>query len=154
ILHTMYYQDEIRQVEQFGKEHVQIREAELKVAEQLVEALASKWDPSKYHDTFEENLKTLIRAKLEGKEVTPVEKPRPAPVVDLMAALKQSLEQMQAKKPAQRVREVEEAERARKPSDSGRERRKPRRIGSYKQIFSGSASGARFPRPFTMILSS
>ncbi len=132
ILHTMYYQDEIRQVEQFGKEHVEIREAELKVAEQLVEALASKWDPSKYHDTFEENLKTLIRAKLEGKEVTPVEKPRPAPVVDLMAALKQSLEQMQAKKPAQRVREVEEAERARVVVGGSGTEAKPRRARKKK----------------------
>ncbi len=132
ILHTMYYQDEIRQVEQFGKDHVEIREAELKVAEQLVEALASKWDPSKYHDTFEVNLKTLIRAKLEGKEVTPVEKPRPAPVVDLMAALKQSLEQMQAKKPAQRVREVEEAERAKVVAGGSRTEAKPQRARKKK----------------------
>jgi DNA end-binding protein Ku len=84
-----------------------LREGEIKVAQQLIEALAGKWDPAKYHDTFESNLRTLIQARVEGREVSPVEKPRkPAPVVDLMDALRQSLEQMQ-KKPPQRVAEAQ-----------------------------------------------
>lgn len=92
MLHTMYYQDEIRQVENFGNLDIELREAELKVAHQLIEALAADWDPEKYYDTFQENVKKLIKARLEGREVEPVEKPKkPAPVVDLMAALKQSL---------------------------------------------------------------
>ena len=75
----------------------------MKVAHQLIEALAGDFEPEKYHDTFEENLKTLIKARLEGEEVTPVEKPQKlAPVVDLMAALKESLAQL-PKKPPQRV---------------------------------------------------
>lgn len=66
--------------------------------------LTSEWDPRKYHDTFEENVKKLIRARLEGREVPPVEKPaRLAKVVDLMAALKQSLAQMDKKKAPQRA---------------------------------------------------
>ena len=81
----------------------------MKVANQLVEALAAEFDPKKYYDTFEENVKKLIQARLEGKEVAPVEKPRkPAPVVDLMAALKESLAQV-PKKPAQRVAEAQRA---------------------------------------------
>ena len=73
----------------------------------MIEALAGKFDPEKYHDTFEENLKTLIKARLEGEEVTEVEKPRKlAPVVDLMAALKESLAQL-PKKPPQRVVEAQ-----------------------------------------------
>lgn len=99
MLHTMYYQDEIRQVENFGKEDVDLKEAELKVAHQLVEALAAEWEPEKYYDTFEANVKELIKAHLEGKEVSSIEKPKkPAPVVDLMAALKESLAQMEGKK--------------------------------------------------------
>ena len=99
ILHTMYYQDEVREVEGFGDVDVEIKDMELKVAHQLVEALAADWDPEKYHDTFQENLKKLIKAHLEGKEVTEVEKPKkPAQVVDLMAALKESLAQMEGKK--------------------------------------------------------
>jgi DNA end-binding protein Ku len=113
MLHTMYYSDEVRQLENFGRPKVEIKEAELKVAHQLIEALASDFDPKKYHDTFEENLRELIKARLEGKEVTSVPKPRVAPVTDLMAALKQSLASMEGKKKApQRINDAEEANRA------------------------------------------
>jgi len=110
MLHTMFYEDEVRKVEQFGKtDGIELKDAEVKVAHQLVEALAADFDPKKYHDSFEESVKKLIQARLEGKEVAAVEKPRkPAPVVDLMAALKQSLAQI-PKKPAQRVAEGQHA---------------------------------------------
>src|SRR5450759_4443261 len=99
MLHTMYYAEEVREVESFGAPDVEIKEAEIKVAHQLIEALADDWDPEKYHDTFQDNLKKLIAAKLEGGEVQAVEQPKKlAPVVDLMAALKESL--AQTKKPA------------------------------------------------------
>jgi DNA end-binding protein Ku len=111
MLHTMYYQDEIKQVESFGKQDIELKEAEVKVAHQLIEALEAKFEPEKYHDTFEENVKKLIQAHLEGKEVAAVPKPhKPAPVTDLMAALKQSLSQMEGKKkPAGRVTQAEHA---------------------------------------------
>jgi DNA end-binding protein Ku len=101
MLHTMYYQEEIREapaaIDKDSKE--KLKEGEVKVAHQLIEALAAEWDPSKYHDTFEENVKTLIKARLEGGEVTAVEKPKkPAAPTDLMAALRQSLAAMDGKK--------------------------------------------------------
>ncbi len=99
MLHTMYYAEEVREVKDFGAPSVELKEAEVKVAHQLIEALADEWDPEKYHDEFQENLKKLIEAKLEGGEIAAVEKPRKlAPVVDLMAALKQSLAQTEGKK--------------------------------------------------------
>jgi DNA end-binding protein Ku len=103
MLHTMYYQEEVRAMENFGAEAGEIREAELKIANQLIEALAGKFEPSQYHDAFQENLKKLIKARLEGRELPAVEKTAPAPVTDLMSALKQSLEQMGRKKPAARA---------------------------------------------------
>jgi DNA end-binding protein Ku len=107
MLHTMYYKEEVRDLENFGRPDVELKDAEVKVAHQLIEALAGDWEPEKYHDTFEENLKTLIKARLEGEEVTPVEKPKKlAPVVDLMAALKESLANV-PKRPPQRVAEAE-----------------------------------------------
>src|SRR5208283_632775 len=107
MLHTMYYSEEVRQLDGYGRPDVELKDAEVKVAHQLIEALADKFDPEKYRDTYEENLKTLIKARLEGQDVTSVEKPRkPAPVVDLMAALKESLAQM-PKKPPQRVAEAQ-----------------------------------------------
>jgi DNA end-binding protein Ku len=101
LLETMYYKDEVREVEGFGDtKDVQVKDAEVKVAHQLIEALSAEWDAEKYYDTFEANVKQLIKAKLEGKEVTAVEKPaKPGKVVDLMAALKQSLDQMEKKQP-------------------------------------------------------
>jgi DNA end-binding protein Ku len=99
MLHTMYYAEEVRELEGFGRPDVELKEAEVKVAHQLIEALAGPFDPEKYHDDFQENLKKLIQAKLEGQELKPVEKPKKlAPVVDLMAALKQSLAEMEGKK--------------------------------------------------------
>src|SRR6202158_963737 len=110
MLHTMYYAEEVRKVEGFGAPDVELKEAEVKVAHQLIEALADKWDPEKYKDTFQENLKKLIEAKLEGGEVAAVEKPKKlAPVVDLMAALKQSLAQMEGKKKTAATAKAEEA---------------------------------------------
>jgi DNA end-binding protein Ku len=102
MLHTMYYAEEVREVEGFGAPDVELKEAEVKVAHQLIDALADKWDPEKYHDTFQENLKKMIQTKLEGGKIAEVEKPKKlAPVIDLMAALKQSLSEMEGrKKPA------------------------------------------------------
>jgi DNA end-binding protein Ku len=113
MLHTMYYKNELSRIEQLAPPDVAVKEAELKVAQQLIQALEAKFDPEKYHDTFEENLKQLIKARVEGKQVTEVEKEgRPAPVVDLMAALKQSLSAMEmekpGKKPAGRVAQAQE----------------------------------------------
>ena len=99
MLHTMYYEEEVRKVEGFGAPDVELKEAEVKVAHQLIEALAADWDPEKYHDTFQDNVKELIQTKLEGGKLPEVEKPKKlAPVVDLMAALKQSLAEMEGKK--------------------------------------------------------
>ena len=99
MLHTMYYEEEVRKVEGFGAPDVELKDAEVKVAHQLIEALAAEWEPEKFKDEFQENLRKLIETKLEGGEIAEVEKPKKlAPVVDLMAALKQSLAQMEGKK--------------------------------------------------------
>jgi DNA end-binding protein Ku len=109
MLHTMYYQDEIRELEKFGDTKADLKEAEVKVAHQLIKALEAEWEPEKYRDTYQENVKQLIKARLEGREVVAVEQPgKPAPVVDLMAALKQSLADMEGrKKGPQRVEQVQ-----------------------------------------------
>jgi DNA end-binding protein Ku len=135
MLHTMYYQEEIREapaaIDKDSKE--KLKEGEVKVAHQLIEALAAEWDPSKYHDTFEENVKTLIKARLEGGEVTAVEKPKkPAAPTDLMAALRQSLAAMDGKKKGpQRVEAAQKQSQVEvrgKKSEGGR--KKPPRIAA------------------------
>jgi len=120
MLHTMYYAEEVKKVEGFGApEGVELKDAEVKVAHQLIQALAGEWDPEKYKDTFQENLKKLIETKLEGGEVAAVEKPKKlAPVIDLMAALKESLAQMEGKKKPVATADAEEA-----PAVSAKSRR-------------------------------
>jgi DNA end-binding protein Ku len=126
MLHTMYYQDEIREMPAIDTDHSALKEGELKVAHQLIEALAAKWEPEKYHDTFEENIKKLIKARMEGGEVTAVEKPRKqAPPTDLMAALRQSLAEMGKKKGPQRVEEAQRDSEVQSHRSKSATKRKP-----------------------------
>ena len=92
-IHTMYFVNEIRKVEGYGKiADVKPRPQEIKLAEQLVESLAEDFKPQQYHDTFQENLKALIEAKREGKTIVEEAPPKRAPVIDMMEALKRSLQ--------------------------------------------------------------
>jgi DNA end-binding protein Ku len=128
MLHTMYYQDELRAAPEFGAERASLKDGELKVAHQLIDALAAKWDPSKYYDTFEQNVKKLIKARMQGKEVVAIDRPRPSGAPkDLMEALKQSLAQTEGKKKgAQRVELAQRAStveiRGRQKAASGRKK--------------------------------
>jgi DNA end-binding protein Ku len=116
MLHTMYYEEEVKKVEGFGAPDVELKDSEVKVAHQLIEALAAEWEPEKFHDDFQENLKKLIQTKLEGGEIAEVEQPKKlAPVVDLMAALKASLVQMEGrKKPAAPAESASSGKRAKR----------------------------------------
>ena len=63
----------------------------MRLAEQLVESLTSRFKPEAYKDEFQARLQELIDAKLEGKTVAPAPKREKAPVIDMMEALKRSL---------------------------------------------------------------
>ena len=101
ILETLYYPDEIREPgESVAVE--EISEQEMEMARALIEMLEEPFDPEKYHDEYREALMTIINAKLEGQEVATPEAAAPQPAVDLMAALRASVE-------AARVRKESEA---------------------------------------------
>lgn len=92
-LHTMYYPDEVRELPEYGEYgDVEVKPAEEKLAEQLIESLKAKFEPSKYEDRYRKQVVELIEAKQAGREAEQPEGPRLAPVVDLMEALKQSLD--------------------------------------------------------------
>jgi DNA end-binding protein Ku len=91
LLHTMYYTDEIRSVEEFRTDTSQVKEKELNLAKMLIESLIAEFEPEKYTDTYRENLHKLIQAKLEGNKVVATPTPHIAPVIDIMEALKRSL---------------------------------------------------------------
>lgn len=91
---TMRYADEIVDREKLGipGEDVEISERELAMATQLVETLASDFEPEKYHDEYREQLLGLIDQKAAGEEIVARPEPEaPAKVLDLMAALEASL---------------------------------------------------------------
>jgi DNA end-binding protein Ku len=91
-MHTMYYAAEVRSVAEYGKlDHAQVRPQELKLAKQLVEELTAHFDPRKYHDGYQDRLKALIESKQKGERIVVAPQPKPAPVVDMMEALKKSL---------------------------------------------------------------
>ena len=97
-MHTMYYKDEIRMVDEFRTDTSLVKPAELAMAKTLIQTLAADFEPEKYSDAYRANLKAMIQAKIEGKQT--VETPQEAnlaPVIDIMEALKMSLEN--AKKP-------------------------------------------------------
>ena len=92
-LHTIYYANEVREAPGYGKaDNIKLNAQEIKLAEQLVETLSEKFDLKKYHDEFQDRLRELIDAKKEGHEVAAAPHARRAPVIDMMAALKKSLE--------------------------------------------------------------
>jgi DNA end-binding protein Ku len=104
LLHTMYYPDEIRQVEEFRTDTSTVKEKELALAKTLVESLLAPFEPEKYKDDYRENLKAMIQAKVEGKEIVETAAPtHKAPVIDILEALKMSL--AEGKKPPRSVRE-------------------------------------------------
>lgn len=95
-LHTMYYANEVREAPGYGRvERVTLTPQEVKLAEQLVENLSEKFDIKKCHDEFQDRLHALIEAKEKGHKTAEVAKPRRAPVIDIMTALKKSLESAQ-----------------------------------------------------------
>ena len=105
LLHTMYYPDEIRQVEEFRTDTSTIKPKELELAKTLVESLEAPFEPEKYKDNYSENLKAMIQAKVEGKEIVETAQPaHKAPVIDILEALKMSL--AEGKKPPASVREA------------------------------------------------
>jgi DNA end-binding protein Ku len=95
VLETMLWPDEVRDPS-FGflDEDIEVRSQELAMAGSLIETLSGDFDPSQYKDEYREALQQVIEAKVAGHEVTQPEQAQPTAgtVVDLMAALRASVE--------------------------------------------------------------
>ena len=95
VLETMYYSDEVREPE--VPELPDVRKAEVDMARSLVENLTEEFEPDRYHDRYRDELLQLIRAKAEGEELPEPEAEAEGEVVDLMAALRESVERTKGK---------------------------------------------------------
>ncbi|MEV8513361.1 Ku protein [Dactylosporangium sp. NPDC051484] len=99
VLNTMLWPDEVRAAKfDILDEDVTARPAELAMAGSLIESMAADFDPSTYTDNYREALQEVIDAKVAGREVVQPEEAEEAPAaaVDLMAALRASVERARA----------------------------------------------------------
>jgi DNA end-binding protein Ku len=109
-MQQLLYGTEVRSIEDIEIPKTEVKDAELKLAHQLIEQqTAERFDPSAYADEVRARVKEAIEKKIEGQEITiaaPAETGG-AQVIDLMEALRASLE----KKPATKAKESAPAER-------------------------------------------
>jgi len=101
VLETMFWPDEIRAA-RFDEldEEVELRPQEIKMARSLIDSLSDDFEPKDFQDEYRSALEDLISKKVQGEEVTYAEPAEPSKVVDLMDALRASVEAAQASKPA------------------------------------------------------
>jgi DNA end-binding protein Ku len=108
ILHTMYFANELHRANKAPKSSVaKSSTKELDLAKQLIQGLAAPFRLEQFHDQYHLNVEKLIAQKRKGQPVTPAEQPETKPVIDIMDALRQSLEnhsktKQSGKKPVRR----------------------------------------------------
>lgn len=93
VLQTMMWPDEIRQPD-FKVETGDVKDAEVKMAQMLIETLSGDFDPSEFEDDYADAVNAVVKAKIEGGEVqrTETSAKTGGEVVDLLAALQRSVE--------------------------------------------------------------
>jgi DNA end-binding protein Ku len=101
VMQQLLYATEVRSIKDIDIPRTEVRDAELKLAQQLIEQQAAdRFDPNAYKDEVRERIEAAVQKKVEGQEITLAEEPQPgAQVIDLMEALRASLD----KKPAKRA---------------------------------------------------
>ena len=116
VMQTMMWPDEVRTPD-FSVETGEVKDAEVKMANMLVETLAGDFDASEFEDDYAEAVEEMVKAKVEGGEVkkTPTSTKSSGEVVDLLAALQRSVD---AAKTARGEEPAEEKPAARKSSSA------------------------------------
>ena len=121
IMQQLLYAGEVRSIQEIDIPKGEVKDAELKLAQQLIEQQASDaFDPGAYVDEVRTRIETAVQKKVEGQEITMAEEPEGgAQVIDLMEALRASLErkapakarasQAEARKPPKRAEQAEAA---------------------------------------------
>ncbi|HEX3941428.1 MAG TPA: Ku protein [Acidobacteriaceae bacterium] len=105
LLHTLYYPAEVREIAEYGKdEDMSVQKAEVSLTEEFIRHLTGAFNPGAYKDEYRDRVLQLVETKEAGQAAAVSQAPRRklAPVIDLMEALKKSIEQQgqQGAKPA------------------------------------------------------
>src|SRR5437016_9016035 len=119
ILHTMFYADEVRDFASIDLEDTQVRDKEVQLAEMLINELTEdKFNPMAFKDEYRERLLERIREKARGKTIVAEqreEEEKTGEVVDIMEALRRSLEKGRTAAPAGRRRRAPKRAASKKP---------------------------------------
>jgi DNA end-binding protein Ku len=123
-MQTLFYADDVRSKAEIEEavESTELRDAELKLAEQVIDSLVGEWNPEDFANEYRNDLKAMLDAKLAGEKITRPEPAPETPVIDLMEALRRSVADVQEKKTAAKPRKTKAA-----PSESGSRRKAPAR---------------------------
>jgi DNA end-binding protein Ku len=98
VLETMFWPDEIRAADfEILDKKIQIRDQEVQMAKSLIDNLTDAFKPELFKDEYREALLDIVEKKVAGEEIEVVPEPEPTKVVDLMEALKASVEQTKKK---------------------------------------------------------
>jgi DNA end-binding protein Ku len=121
VMYTLHHAAEIRtidQIDELREVRGKVNPAEMKLAKQVIESIEGELDLADYTDEYQKGLRAIIDAKVAGEEVTAVAEAAPPKVVDLMDALRKSLEQVSGgkKKAAKVAAEGRSAPKKRKAS--------------------------------------
>lgn len=97
LISTMHYADDVKELQkQYSKPEVS--EEELNMAKTLINSMDTPFDPEKYKDEYQEKLRGLIETKISGKEIVAPDPDNTGKVIDLMDALKASVEKAKKEK--------------------------------------------------------
>jgi len=110
VMYTLHHAAEIRtidQIDELREVRGKVNPAEMKLAKQVIESFAGELNLTDYKDEYQEGLKQIIEAKVSGEEFVAPAEEAPPKVVDLMEALRRSLDQVSAGK--KKTAKVEEA---------------------------------------------
>ena len=113
VMQQLLYAGEVRSIKELEIPKTDVKDAELKLAQQLIDQQAAEaFDPAAYKDEVRSRIEAAVQKKVEGQEITMADAPEGgAQVIDLMDALRASLE---ARKPAKRAEPAEAVKPARK----------------------------------------
>lgn len=97
LISTMYYQDDVKELQKSYEIPVPT-EQELKMAQVLIDSMDTPFDPAEYRDEYQGKLKTLIESKIAGKDIVAAAPEQAGKVIDLMDALRASIEKQNEEK--------------------------------------------------------
>jgi len=100
VLETLFLAEDVRSQAEIDEAvaGTEVKDAELKLAQQVMESLVAEFDPTELKSQYRSDLREMLEAKLDGQEIAKPEPVAETPIVDLMEALKRSVEEVKGRK--------------------------------------------------------